>query len=163
RSESLNALYVRESISTLYLRGQGDRSFFDLRGYYFQGLSTSDWQKQQPVVHPVLDYNKRFTPAGIGGELSVDVNVTSLSREAAQYEQIPKATTSLFRLYETCAVFDQENCLVRGVSGTTSRASLNVSWRREFIDPIGQVWQPFAYLKGDVYGMSPDFQGYQNP
>ena len=62
RSESLSSYYVKESISTLYLQGQGDRSFFDVRGYYFQTLSSNDWQKQQPVVAPVLDYNKRFTP-----------------------------------------------------------------------------------------------------
>jgi LPS-assembly protein len=162
KSESLATNYVRESISTLYLQGQGDRSFFDVRGYYFQGLSTTDWQKKQPIVHPVLDYNKRITPAGIGGELALDVNVTSLSRQAAQYEQVPLQNRSLFGLYGTCTVFDPATCLVRGVSGTTSRVSANVSWRREFIDPVGQVWTPFAFLKGDIYGMSPNLTGYQN-
>jgi LPS-assembly protein len=162
RSESLSSLYIKESISTLFLQGQGDRSFFDVRGYYFQGLSTSDWQKQQPVVHPVLDYNKRITPAGLGGELAIDVNVTSLSREAAQFQQIPSQQTFLFGLYETCAVFQRGSCLVRGISGSTSRASLNVSWRREFIDPLGQVLTPFAYLRADNFWIAPDFFGYQN-
>lgn len=162
RSESLSSIYLKESISTLYLQGQGDRSFFDMRGYYFQGLSSSDWQKQQPVVHPVLDYNKRITPAGIGGELSIDVNVTSLSREAAQFEQTPKQLTYLFGLYETCAVFERGSCLVRGMSGSTSRASATLSWRREFIDPIGQSWTPFTYLRADNFWIAPDFNGYQN-
>jgi LPS-assembly protein len=162
RSESLSSIYLKESISTLYLQGQGDRSFFDVRGYYFQGLSSSDWQKQQPVVHPVLDYNKRITPAGIGGELSIDVNVTSLSREAAQFEEIPKQLTYLFGLYETCAVFQRGSCLVRGISGSTSRASIQASWRREFIDPVGQVWTPFAYVRADQFWIAPDFNGYQN-
>ena len=156
KSESLATNYIRESISTLYLQGQGDRSFFDVRGYYFQGLSTTDWQKQQPIVHPVLDYNKRITPASIGGELAIDVNVTSLSRAAAQYQQIPIQNRSLFGLYGTCTVFDPATCLVRGVSGTNSRVSANVSWRREFIDPVGQVWTPFAFLRGDIFGVSPD-------
>jgi LPS-assembly protein len=162
RSESLSSIYIKESISTLFLQGQGDRSFFDVRGYYFQGLSTSDWQKQQPVVHPVLDYNKRITPAGLGGELSIDVNVTSLSREAAQFQQIPNQQTFLFGLYETCSVFQRGSCLVRGISGSNSRASLNVSWRREFIDPLGQVLTPFAYLRADNFWIAPDFFGYQN-
>ncbi|MCB8819831.1 LPS-assembly protein LptD [Microvirga rosea] len=162
RSESLNTVYVKESISTLYLQGVGDRSFFDMRGYYFQGLSSTDWQKQQPVVAPVVDYNKRITPAGIGGELTIDANVTSLSREAAQYQQVPKQLTYLFGLYETCAVFEKGSCLVRGVSGTTTRASLNLSWRREFIDPVGQSWTPFAYVRGDAFKFSPDVSGYQN-
>ncbi|GEO15836.1 LPS-assembly protein LptD [Microvirga aerophila] len=162
RSESLSSLYVKESISTIFLQGQGDRSFFDVRGYYFQGLSTSDWQKQQPVVHPVLDYNKRVTPEAFGGELSIDVNVTSLSREAAQFQEIPEQQTYLFGLYETCAIFQRGSCLVRGISGSTSRASVNVSWRREFVDPAGQVWTPFAYLRADQFWIAPDFNGYQN-
>ena len=162
KSESINTIFVRESISTLYLQGQGDRSFFDARGYYFQGLSSSDWQKQQPVVHPVVDYNKRVTPPVVGGEFAIDVNVTSLSREAAAFEEIPTQRTKLFGLYETCSVFDRDSCLVRGISGSTSRASIQASWRREFIDPIGQVWTPFAYVRADNFWIAPDFNGYQN-
>jgi LPS-assembly protein len=163
RNESLSTLYLKEAVSTLYLQGQGDRSFFDLRGYYFQGLSTRDWQKQQPVVHPVLDYNKRFTPSGIGGEFALDVNVTSLSREAAQFEPLSRENrTSLFGIYQTCKIFDPEDCLVRGTSGSMSRASVTASWRREFIDPVGQVWTPFAYVRADQFWVSPDFEGHQN-
>ncbi len=163
RNESLSSLYLKEAVSTLYLQGQGDRSFFDLRGYYFQGLSTRDWQKQQPVVHPVLDYNKRFTPSSIGGEFALDVNVTSLSREAAQFEPLSRENrTSLFGIYQTCKEFDPEDCLVRGTSGSMSRASVMASWRREFIDPVGQVWTPFAYLRADSFWVSPDLEGYQN-
>ncbi len=163
RSESINTLYLKESISTLYLQGQGDRSFFDLRGYYFQGLSTRDWQKQQAVVHPVLDYDKRITPAGIGGEFTINANVTSLSREAAEFEPLTQQNKALYYgIYQTCAVFQRGECLVRGISGSTSRASINASWRREFIDPVGQVWTPFAYLRADNFWIAPDFNGYQN-
>lgn len=163
RSESLSALYYKESISSLYLQGQGDRSWFDLRGYYFQGLSTYDWQKQQPVVHPVWDYNKRFDgPGAIGGEFAIDANVTSLTREAAQFQQIPRQTAYLFNYIETCSVFEQDQCLVRGISGTTSRASLNLSWRRQFVDSIGQTWTPFTYVRADGFWVQPDFDGYQN-
>jgi LPS-assembly protein len=163
RSESVNSLYVKEAISTIYLQGQGDRSFFDMRGYYFQGLSTADWQKQQPVVHPVLDYNKRIDgPRWIGGEVAIDLNATSLTREAAHFQQVPRQVERLFGLYETCAVFQRGTCLVRGVSGTTSRASATLSWRREFIDPVGQVWTPFAYARADGFWMAYDTDGYQN-
>jgi hypothetical protein len=34
----------------------------EARGYYFKGLSTYDWQKQQPIVAPVIDYDKRIKP-----------------------------------------------------------------------------------------------------
>jgi LPS-assembly protein len=78
RSESFSSTYFRESISTLFLQGQGERSFFDVRGYYFNGLSPDDFQKQLPVVHPVLDYNKRINgPQPLGGEVAVDVNLTA--------------------------------------------------------------------------------------
>ncbi|MGO4525369.1 LPS-assembly protein LptD [Microvirga sp. 2MCAF35] len=163
RSESLSSYYIKESISTLYLQGQGDRSYFDMRGYYFQTLSSSDWQKQQPVVAPVLDYNKRFTPSTIGGEFALDVNVTHLSREAAQYDPLSIANTTYFGVAQTCIVFNPAACLVRGISGSTSRASVTASWRREFVDPIGQVWTPFAYVRADNFWISPDFAGYQNP
>ncbi|WP_245435500.1 LPS-assembly protein LptD [Microvirga calopogonii] len=163
RSESLSSYYIKESISTLYLQGQGDRSYFDMRGYYFQTLSSSDWQKQQPVVAPVLDYNKRFTPSTIGGEFALDVNVTHLSREAAQYDPLSVANTTYFGVAQTCIVFDPAACLVRGISGSTSRASVTASWRREFVDPIGQVWTPFAYVRADNFWISPDFARYQNP
>ncbi|MCG7394704.1 LPS-assembly protein LptD [Microvirga sp. ACRRW] len=162
RSESLQSIYLKESVSTLYLQGQGDRSFFDMRGYYFQGLSTQDWQKQQPVVHPVVDYDKRITPSVLGGEFGINVNVTSLSREAAQFEPLTVANEGRYSIYQTCRIFDPEECLVRGTSGSLSRASINASWRREFIDPIGQVWTPFAYVRADNFWISPDFNGYQN-
>lgn len=162
RSESLQSIYLKESVSTLYLQGIGDRSFFDLRGYYFQGLSTRDWQKQQPVVHPVLDYDKRITPPVLGGEFGINVNVTSLSREAAQFEPLTTANRGRYSIYQTCQIFDPENCLVRGASGSMSRASITASWRRELIDPIGQVWTPFAYVRADNFWIAPDFDGYQN-
>jgi hypothetical protein len=41
------------------LRKNWPRSWFEARGYYFKGLSTYDWQKQQPIVAPVIDYDKR--------------------------------------------------------------------------------------------------------
>ena len=50
----LQNYFFREMSSTVYLTGQGPRSYFDMRGYYFQGLSPNDVQAQQPLVHPVI-------------------------------------------------------------------------------------------------------------
>jgi LPS-assembly protein len=161
--QSLSSLYFKDSVSTLFLQGKGDRSWFDLRSYYFQGLSSYDFQKHQPVVHPVLDYNRRFDgPAMLGGEIGVDLNITSLTRQTAQYEEIPRQVTKLMGLYDTCAVFDRSTCIVRGISGTTSRASAEVSWRRRYIDPVGQAWTPFAYARADGFWVDADFAGSQN-
>lgn len=169
KSESLNSVYFKESISTLYLTGVGDRSFFDVRGYYFKGLSSFDWQKQQPVVHPVLDYDKRIDgPRPIGGEVAFNLNFTSLTREAAHFQQIPTRNLGLFPgtpyfgLYDTCTVFERGQCLVRGLSGTFTRLSTDLTWRRNYVDSFGQVWTPFAFLRTDGFFNAPDTFGFQN-
>jgi LPS-assembly protein len=166
--------YFRETISQVYLRGQTERAWFDLRGYHFQGNTAFDWQKQLPTVHPALDFNRRFTPALIGGELSFDLNVTSVTRDAAHFQGVPTqaqlATAAgrvsaawnpslfqfrfgdqFFGLYDSCAVYQRGFCLVRGIGGSYTRASATMSWRRAFIDPIGQVWTPFASARVDLY------------
>ena len=165
RSESISSTYFSESTSTAYLQGQGDRSWFEARGYYFRGLSAFDWQKQLPVVHPVVDYNKRIDgPAPLGGEVAIDVNLTSLSRDAAAFSNLPSRLFTLFPgyVYETCAVFERGKCLVRGVSGNNTRLSAQISWRRDFIDSFGQVWTPFAYARADAFFVNPNTTGYIN-
>jgi LPS-assembly protein len=171
KSESVQALYLKESISTAYLQGKGDRSWFDLRGYYFKGLSSYDWQKQLPIVHPVLDYNKRIDgPRLLGGEVAFDLNLTSLSREAAHFSQIPNVNFGLFSqvpkyggTFETCTVFQRGACIVRGLAGTFTRLSTQLSWRRNYIDDAGQVWTPFAYARADGFWNNYSTAGYINP
>jgi LPS-assembly protein len=173
KSESLVSNYVSlESTSTIFLQGQGDRSFFDLRGYYFQGLSYADWQKQLPLVAPVLDYNKRINgPGPLGGELAFDVNTYNLTRESAQFQanylpnrSYPFGTnaTGLGYPYESCAVFQKNVCLLRALPGDFARTSVKVSWRRAFVDDAGQVWTPFAYFKADGFYSNPNTSGFQN-
>ena len=170
--QDITANYFREATSTVFLQGQGDRSFFDARGYYFRALSTYDWQKQQPIVHPVIDYDKRVDgPAPLGGEVRFSGNITSLSRQETDFREVPKQLSRLFvtstdgsaiPLYDTCAVFDRANCLVRGIAGTATRASAELSWRREFVDDAGQVFTPFTYLRTDAFAVQPDAAGFQN-
>lgn len=173
RSESISSTYFKESTSTVFFTGKGDHGFFDLRGYYFKTLSYADWQKHQPLVHPVLDYNKRvINPLGVGGEFAFDMNFTSLTRDAAQFQQIPRQTASLFvfpglnntayGVYEACLVYQKGQCLVRGIGGQMSRLSASASWRRNFIDPLGQVWTPFVSFRTDGIWVSPDVSRYQN-
>ena len=45
-----------------------------------------------------------------------------------------------------------------GIEGTdTSRMVVEANWRRKMIDPMGQVWTPFANLRGDVYSWTNAF------
>jgi LPS-assembly protein len=179
KSESLQLNYFKESVSSVYLRGQTERAYFDATASYIQGLTQFDRQKQLPVVHPVIDYNRRFNPGGvIGGELALDVNITSLSREEADFVALPAAIggrrfgsstqgmstwfgpTPLFGYYVGktgftsgygCATnYTRGDCLLRGAAGNMNRASAVISWRRNFIDPLGQVWTPFVSAQFDV-------------
>ena len=155
---ALSSNYFREATSTIYLTGQGDRGFFDLRSYYFQGLSSHDLQSQQPVVAPVFDYNKTIDlpaarTAGIGGELEIDANLTHLTRELASFQSTGARTLdSAFGLYDVCTpgatgLYSRDNCMVRGVGGDYTRATASATWKRQYVDPIGQAWTPFAFAR----------------
>ncbi|MFN3892078.1 MAG: LPS-assembly protein LptD [Beijerinckiaceae bacterium] len=148
--------FFREAISTVFLTGQGERGYFDLRGYYFRGLSASDLQEQLPVVGPLIDYNKTFDiPAdrtwGIGGQAEIDFNFTNVTRDLAAFESIgARQLDKAYNLYDVCApglngLYYPSNCLIRGMAGNYARASAQASWKRNYIDPIGQVWTPFAF------------------
>ena len=153
--------FFRETSSTAFLTGQSRRSWFDLRGFYFQGLSPRDYQPQLGVAAPVLDYNRRWSidpakTAGLGGEFELDVNATHVSAQAALYESLlPRTFDSVTGLYNVCQVYAPgpapaaggSNCLLRGVGGDYTRATAQASWKRTFIDPIGQMWTPFAFAR----------------
>ncbi len=46
------------------------------------------------------------------------------------------------------------NCVLRGFPGTYSRFSAEATWRRAITDPVGQVWTPFIYARGDAASLS---------
>ncbi|MGH6799903.1 MAG: LPS-assembly protein LptD [Methylocella sp.] len=156
-SQILSSNYFSETTSTVYLNGQGDRGYFDLRGYYFEGLSSHDFQPQQPLAHPVWDYNKTFDidPAksfGIGGQAELDFNLTSLSASSASFQAVgPRVLDNAFGLYDICTNYVPGKvpgaCLLRGLGGEYTRATVEASWRRKYIDPIGEVFTPFAFAR----------------
>lgn len=176
RTESITAsTYLQESTSTVSLNGQSADAWFDMRGYYFQPLTYYDWQKQQPIVAPAVDYNKRIhKPSMIGGELSFTVNLTHLTREAASFKELPLQKSYLiinsfpdpgrpsYALFDGCAVYQKGQCLVTGLAGTLARATAEVDWRRNFVDSIGQVWTPYASLRADVFSINPNTTQYAN-
>jgi LPS-assembly protein len=164
-SETVTRLLFRESTSQVYLNGQGERSWFDLRGFYFRSLYTNDWQKQTPIVHPVFDFERRWDAASLGlgrlgGEFGLTVNFTSLTREAAQFNDLPTSArfwtparlgaSSALNVYEGCAVYEKGRCILRGIAGNHTRLSTIVSWRRQMVDQLGQVWTPFASAQVDA-------------
>ncbi len=134
------------SISTVFLHGEGLKSWFEARAYRFTVLNDDNpldsagnrmlfgagtqLQDKQPVVHPVVDWDKVADNSVLGGELSVKANITSLSRSKTDIDTAGR---------------------VYGIAGTFSRVSGIVAWRRQFIDPFGQVFTPSVNLRGDVF------------
>jgi len=161
---------LTEGISQLYLTGKGDRSFFDARSIYYYGFSEADQQRQLPIIHPVVDYHYTFGRPVLGGELSYNVNFTSVSRAQASFDPITQ-TASLNGL---CTLTSADpaarmpaNCLMRGTPGTYTRLSGEARWRRSIIDSYGQVFTPFLTMRGDFATFSiksdPGVSNYLQP
>ena len=138
--------------SSVYLTGRSERNYFDIHAYAFQITQEDDpdngdpnaspllfskvganLQDKQPVVHPVIDYGYVWDNPVVGGELSFAGNLTSLTRN--ETDAFAYAGVNRFR----------------GVEGTFTRTSLQAQWRRTLIDPLGQIFTPFAYAKADLY------------
>jgi LPS-assembly protein len=141
------------ALSQLYLAGRGDRSYFDARAMYFYGFSASDVQKQIPVVLPVVDHDYTVDEPILGGALSFHNNLTSITRQSANFDPISASAfqTGLCTLATADPrALNPTNCVLRGVPGTYTRFSTSVDWRRTFIDPYGEMFTPFFSLRGDV-------------
>jgi len=144
-----------EAISQLYLTGVGNRSFFDARTIYY--LSYSGNQAQVPVIHPVVDYSNVINHQVLGAEFSYKTNFTSLTRETAAFDPI----TTLANTNGLCLTASADpmarlpsQCLLRGMPGTYTRATVEAQLRRSFTDSAGEIWTPFAIVRADAIDAS---------
>jgi LPS-assembly protein len=169
KSEDPSRYFFQDIVSSVYLRGQADRGFFDLSGYHIESTIASTDQRTEPPAIPVLDYNRTFAIApdmsdGIGGEVKVDLNATALSRQEALYQSTGAQTLDqAYNLYNVCATggvtkpgpasaggtYTPAQCLLRGIAGDYARVTEQVSWQRKFVDPIGETWTPFVFARLD--------------
>ena len=146
-----------EIISQAYLTGRGDTSYFEARAMHFLGLSAFDNQSQLPVIHPVIDYAYTFGQPIVGGELSYRFNLTSLSRDTADFEAITQRAQDQLLCAPTTAdpaAKIPANCLLAGVPGDYTRLSGQAMWRRTFIDPFGEMFTPFFSARVDTAEVS---------
>jgi LPS-assembly protein len=179
RPQNYSTAVSGEIISSVYLRGRGERSWVDLSAYHFLGLSGADWKPQSGSALPSFDLDRRFTPDQVGGELKLAVNSTVIRREAAAYQGVPLSgqsnytpTYAIFNnkgVYEACRYsfggqlvgsYSPGSCLLRGFAGEYNRNSVDVSWRKRLVDPIGQEWTPFVGLRGDASWLRLNRTGY---
>jgi len=155
----INRARLTERTSQIYLTGQGDRSYFDMRAISFYGLSELDSNSQLPIVHPVLDYSYYFGNPILGGELSYKLNFTSLSRTQADYgplttdplllERNAAGNTDYTRCLATAAT--PANCILRGIPGDYTRFSAQMDWKRTITsDVTGILFTPFARMRADA-------------
>jgi LPS-assembly protein len=156
--------YFQDVVSSVYLRGQADHSFFDLSAYHFEGTTANDQNRTMPIAAPVLDYNRVFDLSpdrtnGIGGEATIDINVANINRTNAAFQSTGLETfDNAYHLYDVCetvingkfvTTYFPGACMLRGIAGDYTRASGQGSWQRSYIDPIGEVWKPFAFARLD--------------
>jgi LPS-assembly protein len=158
-----------EKVQQLYLVGQGDRSYFDLRALGFMGMALADNNRQQPIVHPVLDYSYIYGQPVAGGELGFNINLASISRQEAQFDAISGAakTTGVDALHPNGQLlvrdgiltnqcdpsrvgFNPQNCMLRAMPGEYDRASVQIDWKRKLVNTIGMVFTPFMQLRADI-------------
>lgn len=134
-----------EAISSAHLTGLNDRNYFDMRAYHFEVLTDNPQdprfdQGRQADVAPVIDHQYFFNQPVLGGELSVKSNLTALTRE--KDDPILDADGNATGYF-------------RGFSGNYVRASSELDWQKQIIGPLGQVFTPFASVRGDAFGMDP--------
>jgi LPS-assembly protein len=146
-------------VSQLYLTGAGERSYFDIRAMYYQGFSQLDNQGQIPIIHPVLDYSNVLKQQILGGEFSYKFNLTSLTRQSAEFDAITStASTGGGCSSPTADTAVPGNCLLRAIPGNYNRLSAQADWRRTLVTDNGQMFTPFMEVRGDVASVQVDNQ-----
>jgi len=159
---TLTQVKANEKVSQLYLVGQGDRSYFDMRGMSFLGMSEVDRNNEQAIVHPVLDYNYIYNYPILGGQLGFTVNVASITRREAEFDAInanaaknqdPLQGPIGANLCDSRNVVpgtNPTNCIMRGAPGNYNRASYQLDWKRTITNSLGQIFTPFVRLRLDA-------------
>ncbi len=129
RFYKLDDVKATDRVSQIYLTGQSERNHMSVIAYRFGGLVQEDSADSNSWVHPVVDYNYILNSPVLGGEFSFNANAVSLTRDNTP----------------------TQNEGWRKVATSSNRVSADIGWRRELVDPIGQVFTPFASARGDIY------------
>jgi LPS-assembly protein len=150
---TLTQFRQNEKASQLYLVGQGDRSYFDMRGMSFLGMSLVDRNNEQPIIHPVIDYSYIYGQPVFGGQLGFNINFASISRQEAEFDPINQ-NAFVNNLCDSRAIVlgatNPSNCIMRGAPGEYTRASFQLDWKKTITNSLGQIFTPFVRLRADA-------------
>ena len=144
KSESLTSFIsssLQTSTSTAYLTGQGDRSFFDARGGETRLTGNFTSSSRQEADYHSLYLNKTNWRDGKTSWGDYQYQGHSACKLPDQVLGIPSG-------------FNRSDCILRGVAGSYDRATMELAWRKTFIDPLGQSWTPFGSLRTDATFLS---------
>ncbi|MDQ0454137.1 LPS-assembly protein LptD [Rhizobium paknamense] len=139
RTYGLEGFDQKTHTNQVYLTGLGERNFFDMRAYYFdvQDADLKDVaERQQPIVWPTIDYSYYAPEPVYGGELSANINFTTLTR-----------------YNDDILNLNNGNNRYQGLKGTDSRLSAEAEWKRTFDTPQGILLTPILAARGDAFGV----------
>ncbi|MGO4354044.1 LPS-assembly protein LptD [Rhizobium sp. RAF36] len=125
----------------VYLTGLGKRNYFDMRAFYFDVQDadrTSESEKQQAIVYPTMDYHYVAPQPLAGGELSLDVNLTNISRTHDDFFDNPLGEDRF------------------SLKGQYSRLSGELEWKRTFVTPAGVLITPLLAARADALSVNMD-------
>ena len=125
---------------------------------YFYGFSLADIQKQIPVVRPVIDHDYVFKYPIFGGELGFRNNLTSLSRDTANFDPITQAaingslcgSTSADPTVKTTPTI----ACCAAYPATTPASPPNGRGNAPSSIRSGQMFTPFVTMRADVADMN---------
>jgi len=79
--------------SDLFVEGESGRSRFAVSGYFFQGLRTTDDNRQFPIPLPLVEYSYIPLDHVLGGQLRFDFDTVAITRDEGTDDQ--RATAEL--------------------------------------------------------------------
>ncbi len=126
RFYKIDNILLTDRVNQIYLTGLSEKNYFSARMYHFGGLTFSDSNDAESVVHPIIDHRYVFDDV-LGGELTWNSNVLQ---------------------------FGRDNVGGLGRRQDLSRAVTELSWRRKLTDAAGITYTPFGELRGDAYQVS---------
>jgi len=157
--------------SEIYLTGLGDQSYFDLRGQKFEYQSVNPNQDDtQPLVAPAFDYERIEQETVLGGEVKLDVNVASLSRDDEDSVTRICATSLILNdnSRNMCAVSDfglrfrPDLQRHNGLEGDYTRGTTQAAWSDTYTMSSGLVLSPTVSVRGDFYTVDMESGGFRN-
>lgn len=169
RTYNLDGYGARDITNEVYLTGLNKKNYFDLRAKQFliqddrlDQLSTSapnlfpsdndSRQDQQAKVLPVFDYNVVSEEPVAGGQVSLDVNITNLSRDKPDIVN-----------HDPGVGLTAPNERYHGVPGEFKRASVEAEWKASTISN-GALMTASLSGRGDAMFLNTDDLGTEyNP